>query len=522
MPGRFCALLLGALLLNGPLFSSSVEPPPGRLVFSLGSLEQGQAAAPPGPRKGRAILELSGFLAISTINYWLQYDRFIEDWEYQLTWKDQKRRFLSFDAWRFDSNCFRLNWTHAPAGAFYYNFGRANGVSPLGSLLLATGGSFWWEYFSEWREVVSVNDNLFTAFGAVSLGEPWYQIGLHFLRREGWVNGALSFLNPILKLNHLLDRGNPAAALPPVPGWDDFRLSVGFKAQARPSGGWEAAGTHARLRARIVPLPEYGQAGQTEGLVVGTLYTEFSGDLPLDGRGSEEFRAFGRTFLAGFFKQSLTPDRSGYSFSYGLGTAFTLFKDRSVAFYDSCKVKAKSGPDLRLDEPRDFRDKLSAVHMIGPFINLTRYAGDWTLRLLLDGYLDFGLVNSLPLNKFSREHDIRGMKTTLITYGYYYALGYTLAGEGSLEWKGCRVEASGRFHSFDSIEGADRYQKELTQDFDLEDSRWRLQLRVEGVFPNSPLGVLVLLERHGGHGRLLSVEETTRSTRIFAGLMFCF
>ena len=118
---------------------------------------------------GRTSLELGGFLLYSTVRYWLKYSDFIEDWQYELTWEDQKRRFFTTEALRFDSNCFQYNWSHGIAGALYYQLARSNYLSWLDSTFMAFMGSLWYEYVGEFREVISLSDMATTSVGAYSI-----------------------------------------------------------------------------------------------------------------------------------------------------------------------------------------------------------------------------------------------------------------------------------------------------------------------------------------------------------------
>lgn len=94
-------------------------------------------------------------MAYSQTKYWLTYSDWQEDWRYRLTWDDQKRRIFGFNAWRYDSNCFGLNWSHTLAGTLYYNFSRTNNPSVFESFLFTTACSMYWEYVVEWRNVHS-------------------------------------------------------------------------------------------------------------------------------------------------------------------------------------------------------------------------------------------------------------------------------------------------------------------------------------------------------------------------------
>ena len=186
----------------------------------------GQAPLRPKKRPGRAWIELGAFLAYSTTSYWTS-AAFPEDWQFQLNWHDQFDRVFLLKGWRFDSNNFKLNWTHSLAGGVYYQFARSNNLSWIDSWLMAVAASTYWETVVEWKEVISVNDQITTALGAFSTGEPWYQIGHYLAHQRGILSQALSFINPAVRLNHWLDRKKPGAKrlcpagmarLRPVPG----------------------------------------------------------------------------------------------------------------------------------------------------------------------------------------------------------------------------------------------------------------------------------------------------------------
>lgn len=212
--------------------SFSYAPDESRLRAASGEDEE-KPAPPPAVRAsgGRAAFEIGILMAYSQARYWLNYAKFIEDWQFHLSWRDQRKRFFTFKAWMFDSNAFSLNWTHTFAGVLYYQFGRTNGLSWPRSFLFSLGGSLWWEYVAEWREIISLNDNIMTGLGGFSAGEAWFQLGKYFIGKKGVVNRILSFtVNPVLKFNHWLDlRKGKNRSLGPEPGWHDFQLFLGRK-----------------------------------------------------------------------------------------------------------------------------------------------------------------------------------------------------------------------------------------------------------------------------------------------------
>jgi hypothetical protein len=223
----------------------------------------------------------------------------------------------------------------------------------------------------------------------------------------------------------------------------------------------------------------------------------------------EEVNLSTRVVGLGYFKQDIDANSRGYAYYLGLGSAFTLFKKKSVAFYDSSSVPVKQGFDLRLDEPRSFRDKLSVVHIAGPSFDYTRFSPESRLRFVLDATLDFGLINSYALNKYSVGRDLTGVKTTLLYYGYYYGLGTTLSSGLTYNIRGLEFNGFVRYQAYNSIEGLDRFQKEVTDDFHLADTRLTYRIGAALRIPGTPVE---LYGSYEGIDRQGVIRETRHSS----------
>ena len=449
------------------------------------------AAAPP-PRlhknTGRALFEIGSVMMYSQVRYWLNYAKFIEDWQFHFSWKDQKRRFFTFEAWSLDSNAFSLNWTHALAGVLYYGFARTNHLSWPQSFLYSLGGSLWWEYVAEWREVISINDNIMTSAGGYAAGEAWFQLGKYFIGRNGFFNRLLSFIDPLMKLNHWLDKEQGKnLSLGPEPGWHSFRFFLGQRNMPASSGVGLQTDLIAGFHTQIIHLPDYGKPGKTRRMVMDTLASDLDVDFAfLHGR-IEEANFSARVVGLGYFKQDINADFRGYAYYFGLGSAFTLFKKKSVVFYDSSSIPVKQGFDLHLKEPREFRDKLSIVHILGPAFDYTKFSPASRLRLILDASLDFGLINSYALNKYSIGRDLTGVKTTLLYYGYYYGLGTTLSSGLTYKIHGLEFNGFLRYQAYGSLDGLDRFQNEVKDDFHLTDTRLTYRIGAALHLPGTPV-----------------------------------
>ena len=76
-----------------------------------------------------------------------------------------------------------------------YSIGRVNNLGVKESFLLSAFESMYWEAVVEWREVFSVNDTIVTDFGALSIGEPWYQLS-RYLTHPAEPGGARPRVHP--------------------------------------------------------------------------------------------------------------------------------------------------------------------------------------------------------------------------------------------------------------------------------------------------------------------------------------
>jgi len=469
-------------------------------------------------KTARAFIELGLNLAISTGNYWNKYSKFIEDWQFTLTWKDQKRKFFTSEGLRLDSNNMSLNWTHAWSGALYYNWARTNRFTPMGSFLFSFGGSLFWEYIAEWREVASINDMVFTSLGGPAIGEPLFQIASHFRSRPGFFNRlACIFVDPVLGINDAID-GKSRGPRIPSPGWKDFRASLGY--QHGPVSPASGTSNHAALHIdlRLVTLPGYGRPGSGSGYARLPLDNEYRVALHFLPHLIEELALSTRSVISGWWWKDVHDDGNGglrgSEFWLGPVMGWELFQKRPVVEYDG-KDLGMTMPWFDREQPTRYSDKHSVIHLIGPAADWTGYSGGLRARAGLEATLDFGMVNALAYNDYSAAHDVWGVKTTLHNWGYYYSLGYTLAGRCDLSHGPWRAEAGIRYQRFRSIQGLDRFQDDLLDDEPLRDSRFTYTAAVALAIPRSPLFLSLNLEGIDRWGRFHEVSATSRELRFF-------
>jgi len=481
------------------------------------------------PRKWRRALVQLGLLSVyATVKYWIDYHEWVEDWQFELTFGDQYRRFLTTEALRFDSNCYPTNFSHVVGGALYYQMARTNYLTWGQSLLAAFATSAFYEYVSEWREVVSVNDMFLTTFAGWSLGESWFQLSDYFHHSGSPVLKLLGFMNPMNKINQWLDRKNPASKVFPRPGWHDFALSMGWRHSSETGRGAFDAGLLS-LETQIIRTPEYGKEGTFKKVLRDTSLSELSvelalrqrpaADIQLAERLAEEVDFYARVVGLAWYRQDIDALGRGSAFSIGLGSALTYLRKRPV-FYDSRAYRPRFEPLPAT--PTDFRDKMTVTHLLGPVVDWTSFGRRLKVRAVADAYVDFAMMNAFAFNAYSASHSIEGMKTTLNYYGYYYAYGASVSGRLDLDWGNLWIRGLVSGHVWDSWEGLDRFEADLTNNVSAFDSRTRFLLKAGWRLPSVPVRAFVALEGIHRRGRIGDVRDGSRETRTFAGLSYLF
>jgi hypothetical protein len=506
--------------------------------FHLGSAKRRKK------RFKRALLQGLGHFVYATTSYWIRKDVMMEDWEYLFTWEDQKKRFLFIDGMRFDSNTFQFNWTHTMAGAIYYNYARANHLNKTGSFLFAFGASYFWEFVIEFREVVSINDVISTPIGGVSIGESLFQLGRFFRsRKPTFLNKILRFLsNPVLSLNDWLEKKRVTNLYAFTDDyWYDCRLAVGSRFDTL--SGWDANSfLHLGIESQIIDIPEYGKPGVSNKRVKNTVATEFNISGTFNKNGLYEYNIFAKTVLFGYFRQNIRRvgpevdedemghsflqdingnDRVGYSLFLGAASAFELIENNVVMLPEAESQIPGAGDISGLP---DRADRYTVLNLLGPTFDLAIFNKDLKVRFVADAYGDFSLVHSHVFKEYKELAEFGQTKATLENHGYYYALGITLSSMLQVSYSNLEFRGKVRYHYFDSIEGLDRFQKDILDedDFDLKDQRLTYNLSLGYRIPNTPLQLVLGLEQMERWGEIGDLSGHSTERRSYFQVKYIF
>jgi len=498
---------------------------------AAGDEKSGQTIVAPRKNLGRALLFNGTYMLIFSIKYWIKYSKWIEDWQYELKWDDQKERFFTLKANHFDSNPFVTNWTHSLAGGVYYTYGRYHRLSSLGSFIFGTVSSLVWEYVTEWREVISVNDNFMTCVGGLAIGEPLFQFSNYFRNRRGILNRLLqTVFNPAVTVIDLAGgrRGRvidaPELIFPPR-----FDFYLGRQTLQVKNGDEQTMDlTALGIRGRIISIPGYGEPGQIKRKLTDTLVSDVSLEVMLGPSQVEEYRFSTRALLFGRIDQDLREDGNGNlwgrSFFFGASSAFDVYKKKALVDYDKGEYHFDFTHDQRPPQPTQFTDKIAAMNLLGPSLDLSLYAGNAGLHLSADASVDFALVCSNAVNAYSTVHDLFNprLKTTLTHYGYYYAFGFTLQAALSAHYRAFEWGGRIKYQHYDSIEGIDRFQYQVEDDANLTDSRLLYRADLSWALGKSPLKLTFGYEWIERQGTLKEISRETSEHRFFGQLFFAF
>ena len=168
------------------------------------AIERYQEKSPTNKSYKRASIELGVLLGIGATGYALSHNAMKEDWDFKNdSVDDYMNRFFTDDQMKYDDNTVGMNWGHAYAGVLYYSTARNNGLNSMESFLASLAGSTIWEYLIEWKEVVSINDQILTSTGGIVIGEALYQISNMLKGKGGLTSKVMStIINPMGTINN--------------------------------------------------------------------------------------------------------------------------------------------------------------------------------------------------------------------------------------------------------------------------------------------------------------------------------
>ena len=255
------------LFLGTPLAFANEDPP-------IQEVEQSDSSEDISPSPGlltlRAGVESTMMLAVGTIWYWLDRERNVADWDFE-SWH---QRFVR-EAFRYDNNLFAINFAlHPLSGSAMYGVSRINRMSVLASYAFAFLTSFSWEWLLEFRERVSINDQITTPTAGLAIGEFFVKLGRYLNSAPRGTPGqkALAWtLGFPVAIHRAMDGESTPLDVSvnedgyAAPMWSRFYLSAGFSHVQAAKHSWLAS---IFLEGEFVEISRYRERGKTKGRIL--------------------------------------------------------------------------------------------------------------------------------------------------------------------------------------------------------------------------------------------------------------
>jgi hypothetical protein len=500
-----------------PLFTYDFDLLPPASLYATSDAPELTLA--PGEREkhyGRTVVELVSMIGpFGATWYWYNQDFNQSDWE--LKWDPQswRRKIITFDAVRFDSNHFRTNAFLHPfaTGMWYHVAGRSNNLNMVESVVLSTATSTAWEYLVEFRELVSLNDVFVTPLGGLPFGEAVYQYGELLSRGDpSSLNGLLATVFGIPQRFHAWMDGTNISPAPatdrfgfPTDVAHAFDVAVGGGLVTTPvPKGEPTERFELSVHTEIITVKPYGKPGAVSWQFTDDIFSELEARFTLGGGEAKRISAFAQTSFGGLYWQEIhrddADDLRGASFFAGLGAAY--------------EYSTRSMPELE--------DRWAVVSVIGPMLDFSLYGGGITARAKLATFGNVAMVSPYPARPFLRDLNGRATKSELSFDGYYFGFGASAMPAVSVRAKWFDIGVRARFDYIRSIDGFDRREELIEVPAVAQDLRAISRVWLSYVFPQEILRLSVSREDVLRSGQVSSYRADGAETVYLGSLGFLF
>lgn len=412
----------------------------------------------------KASLNVAVVLGIGQVWYWTNQEFNSVDWEYEFDWVSYRQKLLTFEAVKMDSNNFDTNAVSHPfAGFFYFTGARTLGFSFLESFLFSFTGSLIWEYVGEFKEKVSINDIVVTPVAGSVMGEVAFRLSEFLLKSGGsFMKTALGILvDPFGAINRLLYTGFPKRSN----NLDRFGFDANqfHKFQFYYGQTLKEGYAYLKLNTAIYDIKNYLSAGESSKVFKGGDITIMELEALFGKEEMKRIRALFEVSIAGIQKQKIVDTaagKKGYSVLIGLQTGYNYQKQSF----------------------KDFKDNVAVANVIGAMVELHLFYKGIHFSTRTSVNADFSQVNSVAIENARANATLDTSKSVLDAKKYYFAFGFTARNRTSIEYKNFKLSGGVDYNYMDSIEGADRMQEEVVDDYDLVDHRVKVDSSLEYKF----------------------------------------
>ncbi len=393
------------------------------------------------------------------------------DWQYDIE-KSIRSRLDLFDAWKFDKNGPGINKKHLNAGTAYYLIGRTNGMSRLGSFLLGFASSSFWEYAVEFREVVSINDQIVTPIGGYVMGEVLYRVGSRFVNHYADRGSRLleSLFGGGDEVNKWIARNTPKnRADVRKYGFEpqEFTyIDAGLEKQVlKDTSGNKSESVRWILNSEITDVDLMNVGGRARWLKWDPVYEKLNISGSTDSSIRDEMKLVAETAWGALYDKDLKEDE------YGRLTGHNILVMPVSGLTNYQTKETKNGN-------ADLTDMIFTVNVIGAKMNIVGRAKGLMFRMEMALKGDFAYVTSAAFKEYRKDNDVSGSVSTLKNDNYYYATGVSGVFGVSAAYSIFEIGANVNNDSYWNINARQEEAAEITKKYDIRDQRLEQELYV--------------------------------------------
>ncbi|MCL1141851.1 DUF3943 domain-containing protein [Shewanella gaetbuli] len=437
-----------------------------------------------------ASLELSTWLILGTGLYSASSESMKDDFDYEIEGDAAKyfyQRLTSNDSWKYDDNALGMNWGHAYAGAIYHQSFRNNGFNYYESVAGTFVASTIWEVFAEYKEVVSINDQIVTTWGGAVLGESFYQLADMLHTKEGWLPTAFAWVfNPADTVKRWAGYGKDSR-FDRSKSVDIFNLYTGVLHSQKTASDYSVTSMLLGMEARID-----NRKGKTDGFVSTPSLVDMNMEAGISQNGIEDWQMHTQVWLGGY---------KGHSASNHLAT------DWAHSFYFGPST-AMEYTSLGTDADEDF---YAVVNLLG-----LSAAANWhnqyiNIEFKSDIFGDFSMVKPFATTDYlAQGRNFWGTKSVIWEGDYGYAWGHTFNLSFNINIDHVTFGMKLKSQRWDSLDDKDMERVALwnpnVNDLNFEDARDRYQIYIDYAF-NSAISMSLHHEQLNQYGIIEGIDN---------------
>ncbi|GBL04703.1 DUF3943 domain-containing protein [Glaciecola sp. KUL10] len=461
-----------------------------------------------------AMYELGSILFLGKAAYLAGGDTITRDFDYELEGNELEYfhdRLFTKEYLKLDDNTKGMNWGHAYAGMIYHQAFRNHNFSFYESTLATIATSTAWEVLFEYKEVVSINDQVFTPYGGIVLGESFFQISELLETKEGWIPSAFGILF------------NPAKS---IRSWMGYQQAPRFSRSNTVDVFDVYAGytnSHHANRARNSQILTLGittsvdsRKGNYDSFKYTPTLVEVVSEFGFSSEGFEDFRLHSQVLLGGYYYQSSDFDNPRFS-----KPSKTEKASAANIRHSAWEKQVFLGPSMGIEynsmgADRDTQDFYATANLIGldgglalRKINVDHKAIE--LRFRANAFVDFAMVKPFADNAIENVRDFYwNTKSSLWENAYAYALGHTAFASFELNYQQWALGLHAKMHRWDSIDNKkiERFRdwNPNVKDLDLKDKRDILKLMISYA-PSSAWKISINFEKIHRSGKMIGIDQ---------------